>query len=365
MPKMKAGKNLLPVERGKTSPPVITIVGVGSAGTEMVSRVSELSSPDCRLVAIGTNKNKLGLASDSLIKVLIGRTLTQGVGSFGSADVGSRAVEISQDAVSKALKKSDIVFLLAGMGGGTATGALPAIAKIAKDSGALTVALVTYPHESERKRCGIAEDGIIQTLSNCDTVVVLDYNRLSHSLSGVAPADLLPVGVEVLSRTVSNWTQSLLHPVLINLDVNDFKAVFKDRGMAALAVGDSGEDADDPVDAASAKALETILLRASPAKAKSAIISITGGSNLTVDQTNAVGECLTKKIDPSAIVAWSGRADPEFDGRIEVTAVYVGVDSPYVGGRVEAEEGKVSAVGANRYAIRGKDGKIKKGLIEI
>lgn len=363
MGKMKAGKNLLPVENKKMVEPRITVMGVGNAGCSVLSRLVELNPSKARLVGIHTNKAKLNAQHDDLIKILIGRSLTQGMGSYGSSDVGSRAAEISQESIKKVLKKTDLVILVSGLGGGTGSGAIQPLTQLAKDEGAFVVAFVTYPFDSERKKQGMAEDAIVQLTHGADSVVVVDHNCMSELFPGLKMEDGFNLANEVLGRTIFNITESLTNQALINLDYTDFKAIFNGKGVCQLAMGSSSEN--DLVGSTVDKTLESLLLHAHPNRAQSVLVTMTSGPSFSVQQANAIGEKLTAKIDPSAIVAWSCRTDPDMENQVELFAIFAGINSPFKGGRVEAEEGKTSSVGASKYAIRGKDGKIKKGMIEV
>lgn len=364
MAKMKAGKNLLPVEKGKMVIPQVTVVGVGGAGGKTLSRLAELQPEGTRLVSVHTNKAQLNTYHPELIKILMGRTLTQGMGSYGSTDVGSRAAEISQEALNRVMKKTDIMFLVAGMGGGTGSGASYAVAQTAKDQDALVIAFTTYPHDMERKKQGTAEDAIVQLTNVADSVVVVDANCITDMFPGMKLEESYALANEVMARTIYNLTETLTKPVLINLDFTDVKAIFANKGISLLSMG-SGQASGSMTAELVEKTLESVLLHAHPHHAKSVLITMTGGSSFDVAQANQIGEMLTKKIDPSIIAAWGCRTDPEFSDQVEVMALFMGIDAPFKGGRVEMEEGKTSSVGASKYAIRGKDGKIRKGLIEV
>lgn len=364
MAKMKAGKNLLPVEKGKMTEPQITVVGIGNAGCAVLSRITELEPTKTRLVAVHTNKAKLNAQHDDLIKILLGRSLTQGMGSYGSSDVGSRAAEISQESIKKAFKKTDLAILVAGLGGGTGSGAIQTLTQIAKEEDVFTLAFVTFPFDMERKKQGIAEDAIVQLTHQADAVIVLDHNCISELFPGLKMEDGFNLANEVLGRVIYNITETLTNSSLINLDFTDFKAVFNAKGVCQLAMGSSSSE-KDLVNSAVEKTLESLLLHAHPNRAQSVLLTMTAGPEFSVQQANAIGEKITAKIDPSAIVSWSCRTDPDMEGQVEVYAIFAGINSPFKGGRVEAEEGKTSAVGPGKYAIRGKDGKIKKGLIEV
>lgn len=360
MAKMKAGKNLLPVEKGKMVIPHVSVLGVGGAGGKTLSRLAELEPQGVRLVTIHTNKAQLNTYHPNLIKILIGRTLTQGMGSYGSTDVGARAVEISQESLNRVLKKTDLVFMVSGMGGGTGSGATYAIAETAKKQGAFVVAFTTYPHDMERKKQGTAEDAIVSLTSVADSVVVLDANRVQDLFPGIKLEDMYTLLNEIMARTIYNIVDTMTQPALINLDFTDVKEIFSAKGISMMTMGSSSQ-----VNEIVEKTLESTLLNSQPNHAKSVLITMTGGTSFDVAKANQIGEMLTKKINPSIIAAWGCRIDPDFTDEVEVMALFMGINSPFKGGRVEAEEGKTSSVGSSKYAIRGKDGKIKKGMIEV
>ena len=214
------------------------------------------------------------------------------------------------------------------MGGGTGTGAAPVIAEIAKEQGAIVVAIVTYPFALEKARLVKAEEGILKLQEVTDTVVVIDNNRLVELVPNLPIQDAFKVADEVVARTVRGITETITQPSLINLDYADVRAVMAGKGLSVIAVGES--KSVDKVNEVVDDTLKNALLDVDMQGATGALIHITGGPELTLGEANAVGEMLTEQIDPRATVIWGARVDPTFENKIEVIAIFTGVTSPYI-----------------------------------
>ncbi|MFA4906874.1 MAG: cell division protein FtsZ [archaeon] len=326
--------------------PKIMVVGVGGAGCNAANRLADLGVAGAQLVAVNTDKQHLAIINDEITKILIGKSVTRGLGAGGYPEIGAKAAEVSKSALSEVLSGVDMLFLSAGMGGGTGTGAAPVIAAIAKDQGAIVVAIVTYPFALEKARIIKAEDGIEALSKVTDTVVVIDNNRLVELVPNLPISDAFKVADEVVARTVRGITETITQPSLINLDFADVRAVMCNKGLSMIAVGESKgvNKVDEVVD----DTLHNALLDVDIAGAVGCLIHITGGAELTLGEANGIGEKLTENLDPKAIVIWGARVDPTFENKIECIAIFTGVHSPYIRGTNEESSSKSTRSGGRQ-----------------
>jgi len=337
------------MQKGTTKPedrleefgsPKIMVVGTGGAGCNAVNRLANMRISGAQLVAVNTDKQHLAIINDELTKVLIGKSVTRGLGAGGYPEVGAKAAEVSRSALEEVLSGVDMLFISSGMGGGTGTGSAPIIAEIAKEQGAIVIAIVTYPFALEKARLIKAEEGIETLRGVTDTVVVLDNNRLVELVPNLPIQDAFKVADEVIARTVRGITETITQPSLINMDYADVRAVMSNKGLSVIAVGES--KSVDKVNEVVEDTLKNALLDVDIAGATGALIHITGGPDLTLGEANAVGELLTERIDPKASVIWGARVDPTFENKLEVITIFTGVHSPYIKGPAAASGGHAS-----------------------
>ena len=310
--------------------PKIMVIGAGGAGCNAVNRLANMGITGAQLVAVNTDKQHLSMINDELTKILIGKSVTRGLGAGGYPEIGAKAEEVSRNALEEILDGVDMLFLSAGMGGGTGTGSAPIIAQIAKEQGAIVIGIVTYPFALEKARLIKAEEGIQNLKEVTDTVVVIDNNRLVELVPNLPIQDAFKVADEVIARTVRGITETITQPSLINLDYADVRSVMSNKGLSVIAVGES--KSVDKVNEVVEDTLKNALLDVDIAGASGALIHITGGPELTLGEANAVGEMLTEKIDPKASVIWGSRVDPTFENKIVVISIFTGVNSPYIRG---------------------------------
>ena len=326
--------------------PKIMVIGVGGAGCNAANRLANMGISGAQLVAVNTDKQHLAIINDEITKVLIGKSVTRGLGTGGYPEIGAKAAEVSRSALEEILNGVDMLFLSSGMGGGTGTGAAPIIAEIAKDQGAIVIGIVTYPFALEKARLIKAEEGI-ETLKNVtDTVVVIDNNRLVELVPNLPIQDAFKVADEVIARTVRGITETITQPSLINLDYADVRSVMSNQGLSVIAVGES--KSVDKVNEVVEDTLRNALLDVDIAGATGALIHITGGAELTLGEANGIGERLTERIDPKAQVIWGARVDPTFENKIEVITIFTGVHSPYIKGPAKGMAGSERGRGAER-----------------
>ncbi len=310
--------------------PKIMVIGAGGAGCNAVNRLANMGISGAQLVAVNTDKQHLAIINDELTKILIGKSVTRGLGAGGYPEIGAKAAEVSRSALEEILQNVDMLFISCGMGGGTGTGSAPIIAQIAKEQGAIVIAIVTYPFALEKARLIKAEEGIQALKEVTDTVVVIDNNRLVELVPNLPIQDAFRVADEVIARTVRGITETITQPSMINLDFADVRSVMSSRGLSVIAVGES--KSVDKVNDVVEDTLKNALLDVDIAGASGALIHITGGPELTLGEANAVGELLTERIDPKAQVIWGSRVDPTFENKMEVISIFTGVKSPYIKG---------------------------------
>ncbi len=304
----------------------IVVCGAGGGGNNTVGRLQHLGIESAELVAVNTDKQDLQKLDESITKLLIGAKLTRGLGAGGFPDVGEKAAEASRHEIADVLADTNLIFICAGMGGGTGTGAAPIIAEIAKDTGAIVVAIVTFPFDLERARLDKAREGIDRLRGVADTVVIIDNNKLVEYVPNLPIDKAFMVADEVVARAVKGITETIMEPSLINLDFADIKSVMCGGNVALISVGDG--HGPDKVELAVKSTLEHPLLDVDYAGATGALIHITGGTEMTLGEANAIGKSITKGVDPKASVIWGARVNPNLHDRVEVIAIITGVKSP-------------------------------------
>ena len=326
--------------------PKIMVIGTGGAGCNAVNRIANMGVSGAQLVAVNTDKQHLAIINDELTKILIGKSVTRGLGAGGYPEIGAKAAEVSRSALEEVLQGVDMLFISTGMGGGTGTGSAPIIAEIAKEQGAIVIAIVTYPFALEKARLIKAEEGIEALRKVTDTVVVIDNNRLVELVPNLPIQDAFKVADEVIARTVRGITETITQPSLINLDYAVVRSIMSNKGLSVIAVGES--KSVDRVNEVVEDTLKNALLDVDITGATGSLIHITGGPELTLGEANGIGELLTERIDPKATVIWGARVDPTFENKIEVIAIFTGVHSPYIRGPASGAAGK----GPSRHTSR-------------
>ncbi|KAK4398577.1 Cell division protein FtsZ1, chloroplastic [Sesamum angolense] len=301
----------------------IKVVGVGGGGNNAVNRMIGNGLQGMDFYAINTDAQAL-LQSAAKNPIQIGEVLTRGLGTGGSPLLGEQAAEESKEAIANALKGSDMVFITAGMGGGTGSGAAPVVAQIAKDSGYLTVGVVTYPFSFEgRKRSVQALEAIEKLQKNVDTLIVIPNDRLL----GIADAhtslqDAFLLADDVLRQGVQGISDIITIPGLVNVDFADVRAVIKDSGTAMLGVGISSSK--NRAEQAAEQATLAPLIGSSIQSATGVVYNITGGKDITLQEVNRVSQVVTSLADPSANIIFGAVVDERFNGEIHVTLIATG-----------------------------------------
>ncbi|MFC7044993.1 cell division protein FtsZ [Halobacteriaceae archaeon GCM10025711] len=318
----------------------ITVVGCGGAGSNTVSRMSEEGIHGAKLVAANTDVQHL-VNTSSDIKILMGQQRTQGRGAGSLPQVGEEAALESQDEIYDSIDGSDMVFVTAGLGGGTGTGSAPVVAKAARESGALTIAIVTTPFTAEGEvRRTNAEAGLERLRDVADTVIVVPNDRLLDSVGKLPVRQAFKVSDEVLMRSVKGITELITKPGLVNLDFADVRTVMERGGVAMIGLGES--DTDTKASDSVKSALRSPLLDVDISSANSALVNVTGGPDMSIEEAEGVVEEIYDRIDPDARIIWGTSIDEELDGSMRTMIVVTGVESPQIYGRNEAAQEKAA-----------------------
>ncbi len=307
--------------------PTIRVVGVGGAGTNAVNRMVEAEVEGVEFLAINTDLQSLQ-QSTADITLHIGAELTRGLGSGSDANVGRQAAMDDYDRVKALLKGSDMIFITAGAGGGTGTGAAPIVARIAREVGALTVAIVTKPFGFEgSRRAEQADRGVEALAEEVDTLIVVPNNRLLTVLDkATAMVEAFRVADDVLRQGVQGISDLVTLPGLINLDFADVRTIMSDAGNALLGIG-MGVGENRAPDAA-AQAVASPLLETSMEGARSILLSITGGRDLSLWEVNEAAKAVSEAAHPDANIIFGAMVDEKLDDQVWVTVVATGYDSP-------------------------------------
>ncbi|WP_409347237.1 cell division protein FtsZ [Paenibacillus sp. MBLB4367] len=303
----------------------IKVIGVGGGGSNAVNRMIDHGIQGVEFITVNTDAQALNLAK-SEVKLKIGEKLTRGLGAGANPDVGKKAAEESREAIVQALKGSDLVFVTAGMGGGTGTGAAPVIAEIAKEVGALTVGVVTRPFTFEgRKRSLQAETGIAALKEKVDTLIVIPNDRLLEIVDKKTPMlEAFREADNVLNQGVRGISDLIMVPGLINLDFADVKTIMSERGSALMGIGTAA--GENRAAEAAKKAIQSPLLETSIDGARGVIMNITGGINLSLYEVNEAAEIVMAASDPEVNVIFGAIIDEAMKDEIKVTVIATGFE---------------------------------------
>jgi len=312
----------------------IVVVGCGGAGQNAITRLTEMGVEGASTISLNSDAKHLAVGKADK-KILIGKELTRGLGCGGYPEVGKKCAEESRNEIKEGLEGCDLLFAIAGLGKGTGTGSVPVVCEIAKSMGAIVIAVVTMPFKLEGSRIGKAEDGLASLRPVCDTAIVIENDKLLKYAGNMSVQNAFAVADELIAAMVKGITETITLPSLVNLDYADVKAVMHSGGVAAIGVGESNSSnrAEDAI----TKALLNPLLEVDYTGASGALVHITGGPDLKLDEVNMIGETVAQHLDPSAQVFWGARILPEFEGKVQVISIITGVKSPYILGPVTRE----------------------------
>lgn len=318
----------------------IKVIGVGGAGNNMVGWLYKKGIKGAEIIATNTDQQHLGITGADR-KFLIGKDLTRGLGCGGYPNKGAEAAQENLNEIKDALRGCDMAFVCAGMGGGTGTGAAPVVAQVAKDTGAIVIGTVTMPFNIERARVDKAEFGLQQLRQVSDTVIVIDNNRLVQIAGNLPVQQAFAVANELVATMIKGIVETIAIPSLVNLDYADVKAIMTNGGVAAIGVGSS--DTNNRVDEAVKGALSNPLLDINYEGATGALIHVTGGPDMTLDEISRVGELVTTSLDRDANVIWGARVNSDMKGKMIVMTIITGVSSPWILGRANYKQPSAEA----------------------
>lgn len=303
----------------------IKVIGVGGAGNNAVNRMIDAGIKGVDFIAVNTDRQALQ-TSKAKTKIQIGEKITRGLGAGANPDIGAQSAEESKAEVAEVLRGADMVFVTAGMGGGTGTGAAPIVAGAAKEMGILTIGVVTKPFTFEgKKRLSQAERGIESLKGKVDTLVVIPNDKLLQIIDRkTSIIEAFKMADDILRQGVQGISDLIAIPGLVNLDFADVKTIMLNQGMAHMGVGKaSGENrAED----AAKEAIQSPLLETSIEGAKGVIINITGGEDLGLHEVNTAAELVQRSVDPEANIIFGTVTDPNMTDEIQITVIATGFE---------------------------------------
>ena len=303
----------------------IKVVGVGGGGNNVVNRMVRSGAKGVDFIAVNTDKQALN-ASSANYKLQIGEKLTGGKGAGSNPDIGRKAAEESRNQISKALEETDMVFVTAGMGGGTGTGAAPVVAEIARELGVLTVGVVTKPFGFEgRKRAQQAEAGISELRDKVDSLVIIPNERLKFATDQkITFANAFEIADDVLRQAVQSISDLIRDTGFINLDFADVTAIMKDAGMAHMGVGRAA--GKGKAEEAARMAISSPLLETSINGAKGVLINVTGSMDIGLEEVEQAATLVQQAVHPDALTIFGATFDETLDDEIRVTVIATGFD---------------------------------------
>ena len=303
----------------------IKVIGVGGAGNNAVNRMLDLGIKSVDFIAVNTDRQALQKSKAST-KIQIGEKITRGLGAGANPDIGAQSAEESKTELSEVLRGADMVFVTAGMGGGTGTGAAPIVAGLAKEMGILTIGVVTKPFTFEgKKRLAQAERGIESLKTKVDTLIVIPNDKLLQIIDRkTSMAEAFLMADDVLRQGVQGISDLITVTGTVNLDFADVKTIMLNTGMAHMGTGcASGENkAED----AAKEAIQSPLLETSIEGARGVIINITGGEDLGLQEVNTAAELIQRSVDPEANIIFGTVIDPNMTDEIKITVIATGFD---------------------------------------
>ncbi len=311
----------------------IKIIGCGGGGSNTIDRLVEAGIMGADLYAANTDAQHL-LKVNAPNKILLGRRSTRGLGAGALPQVGEEAAREAEEELREAMSDADIVFITAGLGGGTGTGCAPFAAQVAKELGALTVAICTSPFKAEGSiRMENAEWGLERLRNVADTVIVIPNDRLLELVPRLSLNEAFKMADEVLMRAIKGITELITKPGLVNLDFNDLKTIMKGGGVAMIGLGEGSDD--ERMNEAVDEAINSPLIDVDVSNGTGALINVIGGEDMTVAEAEQVAEIIQTKVSPSARIIWGATVDPTLDDTVRVLVVITGVESKFILGPKE------------------------------
>lgn len=313
----------------------IKVFGVGGAGCNSITWLFNKGINGATIYGANTDALHLSITKADE-KLLIGKELTRGLGCGGYPARGREAAKEAVSDIKKSVSGADMVFVIAGMGGGTGTGAAPVVGQLAKESGAVVIGVVTMPFECEKARIDKAEFGLQDLREVTDTVIVIDNNRLVDIAGNLPIEQAFAVANELISTMIKGIVETITLPSLINLDYADVSAIMKNGDVAVIGIGES--DTSERVSDAVRQALTHPLLDVDYKGATGALVHVTGGPDLKLEEFSTIGMLITENLSPEAQVIIGARINKEFHGKVRVITIMTGVKSPYILGKPKFEQ---------------------------
>jgi cell division protein FtsZ len=306
----------------------IKIIGCGGGGSNTIDRLVDAGIVGADLYATNTDAQHL-LIVRAPNKILLGRRSTRGLGAGALPQVGEEAAREAEEDLRKVLTGADIVFITAGLGGGTGTGSAPFVAQLAKELGALTVAICTSPFKAEGTiRMENAEWGLERLRNVADTVIVIPNDKLLEIVPRLSLNAAFKVADEILMRGIKGITELITKPGLVNLDFNDLRTIMKGGGVAMIGLGEGSDE--DRIDEAVDEAINSPLIDVDISTASGALVNVIGGADMSVSEAERVAEVIQSRIAPNARIIWGATVDPTLDDKVRVMVVITGVKSKYI-----------------------------------
>ena len=315
----------------------ILVVGVGNAGGKIVASLMK-EIPSIKCMAIDTDIKDLDVIEVPR-KILIGRRVVQGYGAKGNPEIGEAAIRESRKHVENFLREVDVLFIVAGLGGGTGTGAASVVAEIARHNGATVVGIVIMPLKTEKEKVKRASKGLTDMRKNCNTVVVIDNNRLVELLPCASLNKTFRIVNSKLADMVKGIVETVSGPSMINVDFSNFETIIKDGGVATVGIGES--NAPNRAEEAVRNAFRNPLFSVPYEDAKGALIHVSGDDHMTIEEVNKVGEIVSEMMNKNAVVTWSAKVNPNLTGMLRVTLMMTGMSSPRLPSRDEIMAQKI------------------------
>lgn len=313
-------------ELAKAAKPTVAIIGLGGAGCNIVSWIAQKELVGSKIIASDTDATHL-MGTKADVKILLGEQTYQGKGCGGFAERGTEAARESIKEIKQELKASNLVFIIAGIGGGSGTGAAPVVAEAAREAGILTIGCVTLPFGYEVMRRKKALLGIKALAAQCDSLVVIDNSRLRTIAGSLPLREGFAVANEFVGNFIKNITETITQASLVNLDYSDLRSVVERGGISSIGIGDA--EGENRIEKAMEQALSTPLLDVQDISGTyGVLIHIAGGEDMTLGEISQAGEIILQKAPNTGRIVWGAKVDESLEGRVKVTAVLTGVADP-------------------------------------
>jgi cell division protein FtsZ len=321
----------------------IKIVGCGGGGSNTINRLFHEGITGAELIALNTDAKHL-LTIKAQKKILIGKKLTRGLGAGAIPEVGEKAAQENEDEIREILKGAHIVFVTAGMGGGTGTGSAYYVAKMAKEEGALVMAVVTLPFKAEGiQRMENAKKGLEKLRRVCDTTIVIPNDRLLEIVPRMPLDAAFKVADEILMQSIKGLTEIITKPGLVNLDYNDVRTIMEGAGMAIIGIGESDAPSNRVEEAMNEALTSPLLGDVDISEGRGALIRVVGGPDMTVSEAEKAAKMVSEKISKNAKIIWGCSVEPDLERTIRVLLVVTGVKSAHIMGSDSGFSGPTSS----------------------